>query len=700
MQLGLDLSLTACRAGTALTSDPAILAIAAEGWRASYDSPGTFDPVSDPRPLVVERQGHDANGASATVTDVLTVMSRVREPWPNDQTWTADNISLSDVVYAGDSTLGVTNNSSVAYPKPQALWLTHDRSVADAATFTVRLAVAHAHARQGRPVAAVKFTATDGVTTVETLVTGMAVETYTATGLSVPHFAGDLDFSALTPGVLITVDAEIRPWVGPAFTLSSDADPYPSVNLTVLKVLNDFDGGYGRTFAYLDPVAGNDGTGAVHSDAVTARTAPFATMGGAVLAINQFNTANHGRANLSGGVIRLETGVTTHQGFGWYAVGEIPLVIEAADPLQRAVTVYQDAGASVSNGLPDMVVFRDVTLRRNAPGNVIFLDNNAVLGGENMLVTERCTWDGNGLGEPWKAWVYRPGRFWLIDCDGEDLGQCKQFSTDYKACISIGSGAGSLQSYTYHAVGCRDLDAFLQDNTAITANVHAPGGEFFGWNHMGQGTNGERCLNKWRAIDDRGMALVGNVFEHYGGMTGPVYSISADGVTEPASNVNIFCNTAVGTRTNLLYQDIGSTLVAKSGRCRFNVDWLWNCKDDAFLPQDGGRIGNWGFQYRAGFRGNAVLEGSNKGTDFGPGDIWLGEVGALEDVSGSPATPIAVNWIDDRSFAGTSVGGGDYRPGAGHGLPVVAAGWAPYPVDQAGTPVPDNGSAVAGALQP
>ena len=200
-------------------------------------------------------------GAPAVVTDVLTVMSRVREPWPDDQTWTPSDVALSDVVYAGDAVLGVVNGSAAAYPKPQALWLNHDRDVAEGPTFTARLAVAHAHARKGRPVAAVRFTATDGTTTVETLVTAMSVASYSASGLSVPHFAGDLDFSALAPGALVTVDAEIRPWVGPAFTVSTDAEAYPSVNLTVLKVLNDFDGSYGRAYAYVDPGAGNDGPG-------------------------------------------------------------------------------------------------------------------------------------------------------------------------------------------------------------------------------------------------------------------------------------------------------------------------------------------------------------------------------------------------------------------------------------------------------
>ena len=234
----------------------------------------------------------------------------------------------------------------------------------------------------------------------------------------------------------------------------------------------------------------------------------------------------------------------------------------------------------------------------------------------------------------------------------------------------------------------------------MTGNVAAPGGDFLGWNHMGQGTNAERCLNVLRAIDDRGIAVVGNVFEHFGGTTGPVYSISADGVTEPAANVNIMCNTVLGSRTNLLYQDTGSVAVPKWGRCRFNVDWLWNSKDDSFLPQDGGRTGNWGFQYRAGFWGNAALEGSNNSTDFAPGDSWLGEVGALDDVAGSPAAPVAVAWTDDRSFGGAGGGGGDYRPASGHALPFIAAGWAPYAVDQKGTAIADNGTAVAGALQP
>jgi len=710
MALGLDLSVWTPRSRSGApaappppVSDPKLIAVGPEGWRATYQDPVAFDPVADPRPVAVTRPGFGADGAPATVDETLTIMARVRQPYPNQASPTADEVALSDYVYQGDQVAGAANQSAQPYPAPQALWLNHDLEVATGPVHRVRLAVAHAHARRGRPVAAVRFIATDGVNTAETLVTGMDVISYPATGLAVPHFAADLDLSGLAAGALITVDAEIRPWIGPAFVISADGDPYPSANLTVLKVLNDRDGSYGTTYAYVDPVAGDNVTGIASADPAVARANPFATIAGtgAITKINARNSAEFGRTGLSGGIIRLEPGVHTHQGFGWYQVTEVPLVIEAADPAQRAATIFQDAGASVSNGLPDKLVLRNLTLRRNASGNVIFLDSQALAGSENMLAVDSCIWDGNGYGAPWTAWVYRVGRFWIVNSDGENLNQCRQFSTDFKACICIGSGAGSLQDFTYHAVACRDLSAQVETNL-VQGNVPAPRGDFFGWNHFGQPVAGVRCLflTKDREIDARGVAVIGNVFEHYGGTTGPVVSLSADGAVLPARNVTMMCNTTIGSRTNFLYQDAGTVRVEKQGRCRFNVDYLWNSKDDTFLPADGNRTGNWAVQYRVGFRANAALEGSNNGAEFAPGDAWLGEVAALGDVTGAPDAPLAADWLDDQSFGAGGAGGGDYRPGPAHALPRIPAGLAPYAADQRGAAIADDGTAVAGALQP
>ena len=63
------------------------------------------------------------------------------------------------------------------------------------------------------------------------------------------------------------------------------------------------------------------------------------------------------------------------------------------------------------------------------------------------------------------------------------------------------------------------------------------------------------------------------------------------------------------------------------------------------------------------------------------------------------AVPIDAAWTNDQSFDAAGVGGGDYTPGATHGLPLIATGLAPYGHDQLGRVIADNGTAVTGAIQ-
>ncbi|MEM7422129.1 MAG: putative Ig domain-containing protein [Pseudomonadota bacterium] len=681
----------------AATTDPNVVSINPNGWSATYTSPTSFDPVAEPRHVVVGRAGFDAAGTPVTLTEPVALMTRVREAWPNQGSLTADEVALSEFIYSGDTIDGVPNTSTRAAPHPQAMWLNPDLECAKSETHVVRLAVAHAAARSGRPVAAVRFTATDqSGNTVGTTVSSMSVMQYTASGKSVPHFEGALDFSALAQGDLITVDATLYPWVGSAFTISADADVYPSPNLTVLKVLNDRTGAYGTVYAYVD------GTGsaapAVNADAGVAETAPFATIAAAAAAISAHNAAVHGRSNASGGIIRLLEGVHTHASFSSTAVGEIPLVVEAADPGLKATTVLQDAGSSTSNGCPDKLVLRNLTLRRQATGNAIFLDNAAVLGGDNMLVVEGCVWDDNGFGASWGAWLYRVGRFWNIDNAGDDCGQCVSFSSVFKTAISIGSAEGSIRTATYHAAGCRDLDGTFTSNAAVS-NRPASVGDLLGWSHVAQSTNGVRCVSiADRAVGPRGAAVVGCVVEHYGGTTAQCFFISADSDTTAAENVTLLCNTAVGSRTNLLYQDAGTARVDKSMTQRFCVHEGRNTKSDVFAGQTA-LTGNWPVIYQVSHRANAAIAASANSDQPGIGS-WLGEITALDDSNGTSAAPLEPDWADDRSFSGTATGNGDYTPGPAHQLPAIPLGLAPYPVDLAGRTIANDGSAVIGALQP
>lgn len=678
------------------STDPNVNSIGTDGWRVDYTAPGTFDPVGDPRYVVAERNGFDATGNGVSVSDALLLTTRVREPYPNQASLTAGDVAMSDFVYSSDVVAGVTNSSTRAYPSPQAMWLNHDREHSTKATYTVRLAVAHAHARNGRPVASVGFTATDETGNSTTVnVSAMSVITYAGSGLSVPHFAANLDLSGLVQGELVTVDATIYPWVGDAFTISTDADSYPSPNLTILTFLNDRTGGYGTAYAYVDGVGASP---AVSSDPVAAQTTAFATVSAAASAIQSFNSGTYGRANASGGIIRLEPGVHTHSSFSATAVGELPLVVEAADPAQTASTIYQDAGSSSSNGIPDRLKLRNVTIRRNATGSVIFLDNSATSGSENMLITEGCMWDDNGLGPSWGAWVYRVGRFWNIDCDGDNCAQSAIFSSVFKTVIGIGSGNGSIQTATYHAAGCKDLNGTFEGNVATT---HRPAsvGDFAGWCHIGQGVNAERCVNfEDRNIGSRGAAIVGCVLEQYGGTFGPCLYIGGDGDVSPIENVTLHCNTSVGSRSNLAYQDTGSVRVDKTLTQRFCVHQSRNTKSDVFAT-NGNLVGNWPVIFQVGCAANSVLEASAAGDVPGVGS-WLGEIASIDEANGTSAVPLDPDWLDDRSISGAGGGNGLYVPGAGTALPTIPAGLAPYSHDQLGTPVANDGSAYAGALQP
>ncbi|HUF56670.1 MAG TPA: hypothetical protein VMM55_08945 [Thermohalobaculum sp.] len=690
--LGLGLSIEPRRASGAGGPVTGVTAIGAEGWRGTYASPPeAFDPEGAPEFLSVQRNGFDASGSAVTVNDPLTIMARVRQPYPDQASLTPDEVALSHFVYADDTIVGVSNQSARAYPKPVAMWLNHDRDRATGQSFTARLAVAHAHARAGRPVAAVRFTASDGTTTVETVVSTMSVVSYAASGLSVPHFAGTLDLSALADDALVTVDAVIHPWVGDAFTVSADADAYPSPNLTVLKVLNDV--AYGTAYAYVD-VAGDDGTAVVSETPATAQASPYATIAAAASAIQAYNAANLGRDDASGGVIRLEEGTHTHSSYSSVAVGDIPLLIEAVG--SRAATIYQDAGTSTSNSIPDLLKIRGVTLKRNASSDVIFLDNGAG-DAAHLLVLEACTFDDGGHGG-YAAWFYRLGRVVLIGCDGDRIKHTASFGTAAKMVVALGSAGECVGATTYAAAGCLDLNTTGYTDSSKTDDRVALVGGFLGFSHLGTASTSSGIVGMGLPIGPRGLALVGNVIEHHGSTTPAAVSILADNNTDPAENLIAICNTVVGSRSNLLYQDSGTVAVAKSGVFRFNVDRARNVKTDVFAG-DGALVGNWPHAFHVGDRANATLLGSSSGSGYGAG-AWLGEVAALGNADGSGAAPLDPDWADDRSNDGTGAGGGDYTPGAASALPPIPAGLAPHAVDQKGRAVADDGTGVAGALMP
>ena len=698
--LGVGIATTTLRrpkAGTGAPQAPAtpLTAIAASGWQATWPAPPTIGPT-DARPWVnVLRPGFTAAGQPTTVTETVQVTTRLRRAYPDQASLTADQVVLSDFIHAGDTVPGAANGSTLPYPRPICCWLTPDLERATGPTFTARLAVAHAYARNGRPVAAVTFIASDGVNSVTRTVSAMSARAW-ASGLWAPYFEVALDTTTLAAGAICTLDAIVHPWVGTAFQASAEGAAYPSINFTVLKFLNDRTGSYGTAYAYVNATTGNNATGVASGSASAAAAAPFLTVAAAAAAIKTFNTATFGRSEAAGGVIRLVAGVHAHASFATATANAFPLVIEAADPAAKATTIYTDNGVNVSGGLPGKVKLRNLTLRK-VGASAILLDNVAGIATlDRMLVLENVAFDRAGTAA-YGAWIYRTGRCWMVDCTGDPAGSVAMFNTVTKEITLIGcSLPGQTTTAVYNAVA--SVVGWAGD-VANTTGMEAPAGQLFHHCVMSNAVVNNKAFLAGSTIGAAGLAVVGCVLEAVAGNTAPAAAISADGVVSPAQNVLCIGTTAAGSRLNWLYEDTGTAVVAKSGWLRFCVMPYRNTKSDVFA-QNGALTGNWPAAFNVGSRANAAVLGDNAGASSCGVGRWLGEVAAAGDVSGSSAAPLETRWLDDRSF-GTGGGGmGDYTPGPGHALPRIPPGMAPYPVDQMGRALIDDGSAVAGAIQP
>ena len=697
MMMGLALSLGGRQKFAAAAPSP-MTSVAADGWQATYPSPPpSFNPVAAPVILAVTRPGFTTAAAATNVVDPLTVMARVRQPYPAQAALSANQVALSDFVYAGDTLpAGVTNLSALSYPRPIACWLTPDLERAQGSSFTARLSVAHAYARNGQPVAAVTFIASDGTNSVQQTISAQSSRQW-GSGLYAPYFQCAIPLAALNQGALCTLDVIIYPWVGTAFQASVSGAAYPSINFTVLKFLNDRTGGYGQAYAYVNATTGNNGTAVVSATPATAAALPYLTVAAAAAAVRTFNNTTYARNNASGGTIRLVAGEHVHASFQTVVMGEIPLVIEAENSALKSTTIYKDSGSTALNSTPSKLKFRNLTLKKIG-ASVTMLDNSATLATlDRMLVLENVAIDRNAT-STYGAWIYKTGRCWMIDVSSATtLGvMLDDFGAVCKQIIAIGCSGPFASTNIYNAIACKFTGGLRRVPSG--ANVELGVGQLFSHCHITQNVDGSRALtSSTGTIDARGFAVVGCVLEQTAGETAPNFSFHADTDVQAVENALCIGTTVVGSRTNWLYQDTGVATVAKRGFMRFTAQRQRNTKTDVF-GTNGNLVGNWPASYNVGARANAVIKGSNDGNSVPGVGRWLGEVAALGDLYGALASPLAVNWVSDQSFDGGAAGNGDYTPGAGSALPFIPAGMAPYAVDMKGRPVANDGTARVGAI--
>lgn len=688
----------------------------AVGWGTSQAN--NYDPVGDAKLIYVARPGFTATGAATTVVDAVTVMSRLRQAYANDNLWEAavggevsstlsDPIFDIDAVYSALGATSLVNNSAVSYPAPACLMRYPDLRVIDGHSLPVGLYVSHFGARNGRPVAAVKFIASDGANPdVEVTVSSMTSVQH-ASGLYAPWFQTTIDISSLDDGE-VTVDYIVYPWIGEAWQASVDGDGAKSIAAGVDTVFHDGDGSYRNKWAMVD-AASTGASAAVATTEAACESAysgnvntAFATIAAAVSAIE---TAGGGGGHYGGGVVLLQDGTYLKRSWGnALSADGFPVTVKRSASSTDRASVVVDVDTTPNGNTPLQCRLEDVTFEMSGGSADIGFNGGASLANaadDRTLILANVT--ANLTGSTYAGIIYDWHRVYLYECDGDDLNALSQvITTDAKVCVSVGCenwvGANKTQ---YGAVACYKQGAVDAYKTS-TDNDWPVGPLVFGHCFFTRSTDAN--VFNYNVTNTFGLHLPYTIIERSAGTVTAILYVSADGDVSPIENVLLTGLTVIGQRTNFLYNDTGSTAITKTGSVRFCAfDGTFNAKDDTFAssPNGGRWPGNGWSQYGVGFRSNAYLRGSLNGDEaYGSGDVWLGEVEPLGAVSGSVSTPLDPDWVDDQSVTGSGGGDGDYTPGPNHELSLIPAGLAPYPIDQKGRGIANDGTAVVGALQP
>lgn len=676
-----------------------LTAVASDGWQATWPTP----PASVTEgTLSVTRAGFNAAGASASVTETLHVTARVRQP--GSASPTADQVALSDYIYAGDVTPNLSNVSTRDYPYAQFAWAVPDRQEIKGNSIPLRIAVAHRHARGGKPVAAVRFIVRDHLgAEADLLVTSCTPQTYATSGLTASVYEGTVDITALsatgapsssggTDGKTFIIDAEFRPWVGTAHMISAITTGKEADQNTTLTFGNNRDDWRKTVYAYVS-TTGNNGSGVISETAATAQAAPFATTAAAGLALRNWHAANTGRGAMDGSVIRLEEGTHVHGTWTRRTCDHYAMTMEGAPGTNHAAVIYTDGGSNTDNSFASKIALKNLTLRKSGATSVRMLDSGSTDADVSYIALENVVFDSGG-NTPAGSIIYRYGVSYYEGCS-----QNARLSTANKV---IGCTGEFLQAGTTACLASRIPSGQINPNTAARAE-----GLFVGWSFItANKADYLQVLSVGHGTDVLGMAFVGNVMEVYGSASGPAVLINGDGNTVSSKNINMIGNTVLGGRMNLSYTDAGGAVRRDHlSVLRFNIFYEKNHKSGDFFGYDTDtpnpvRIGNWNVRYGVSACANTVLRGEsrpNTGTPYYPMS-WLGDVAPLGSLAGSISAPLTVGFADDQS-SNSGAGDGDYTPVTTTDLSRVPAGLAPWPVDLMGRVIAGDGSAFAGAMQ-
>ncbi len=653
---------------------PPVTAIATNGWQVTYLSPPTeFDPAGSPVTFNASRAGYTTSGSTTTYTEAMTITKRVRQPFPNQATLTTDQAALNDFLYSTDSVSGATNNSTETSPVPICQWGVSTRRVVGNSLY-LEVVAFHFNARAREQVACVEFTATDGVTTVTSIVSASSISARGWDMNPVIVHATTLDITSLNAGN-ITANAKVYPWIGASGSIANSAagtenargfSPLLFVKNTSLASTPPLV--YVSTTgvdATVDVNGQAAGITKVSTTAATAKANPFATLASAVNALKA-------ATNLTGG---FTDGCEVRFMSGSHTVSGSPLagtytsncgVVITRDPDVAFADVTVSFGAAW-NSRHARVDFRGLQIARTA--NVSLF---SVTGSNTGISFTSCSINGGSFTASAisTATYVEYVRCDFLSCPSGVFGAGTAEGRRFRGCTS--DVATIVEAWS--VIGCR-----FQQDCDLSHGARTPNRSIIAYNEFYRVTGVVLEVNQSSQITN--FAVSQNVFEFISATSNPVLRLSGDNAPFGMTHCVFVHNTMAGFytngRCNFWYNDSAPTsnrtqkLIKDVG----NIYVQRNTKHDIFAGLNdgyadaGSRIGGWSNLFGVGSQGNFVQFTDAVNSVPGPQSSFSQEYGGIGSVFGTSSTvrldPLFVDYKGTTSGPLAGSGGGNYRLSSG-----------------------------------
>ncbi|MCP4393526.1 MAG: hypothetical protein GY804_04575 [Alphaproteobacteria bacterium] len=659
------------------TGDILSISINPDGWAATIKVEGVGvggvydfglgvnnDPLNAKIKLALTSQGYNSLGVLTTTTReiygvpcITNNTGAIRKAYPN-QTEPQESVNgsdvdivvaLSDYIYSADTIitadllsgwytqgtpsnsatgLSVTNNSAANYPKPIGSWADPGYSL-KTGDFDVEFTSFH---RDG--IAAVRFTAFDGVTTVTNIVTDLTVSEKPDYN-KVLVYANTFDVSTLNDG-LITVNAEVFPKVGNVSSIlytGDGANTWPTPLYTSQTYRLDTANSHG--FLVVDPTNGNDGTGAVYSSQVLAEAgSAYQTISTALIALQAYHNANAGHNDAGGGVVLCTEDTHTLRSSNGGTLSEW-VEVKPTSTAIRENTIFEVTALS---SIPTLLKFSGIT----TTGTSFWNGSNT----KNMWF-DQVAYQATGAVSAYTC----PASF-VTHCVGTFPNGFLGYSATATA-FAIVRGNDFVVRHScvaYTVLGNRNVNCIRKTavNTCpIQNNV------VYAFNKFDDSDISVQ-INMSSVDNITGLAIVQNLMIRYGSQIQPLIQISADETTTTTANVLLWNNSIIGARSNLGYNDTvaGGPYAQDLWSLKNNIISRYSNKDDTF-GDNPLATGSWPVGYSVGAEGNLLRTS--------PDAEWFGEFQGLWMKKGTPSVPLEPLYINDQSADGGDTSGGDYH---------------------------------------